>query len=71
MKDMEKQELTQHLSELRDSLLHSLIAVGITSAISYYFIEEIAQWFIAPLYEVLPEDSSLIFISYQEAFFFI
>lgn len=71
MENMEKQELTQHLKELRDSLVHSLIAAGITFAISYYFIEEIGQWFLAPLYEVLPEGSSLIFTSYQEAFFFI
>ncbi len=71
MENMEKQELTQHLKELRDSLVHSLIAVGIAFAASYYYIEPIGQWFLDPLYKVLPEGSNLIFISYQEAFFFI
>lgn len=68
---MEKQTLTQHLTDLRTSLVRSLVAVAAGFALSYSFVEELGQWFVKPLFEVLPEQSSLIFISYQEAFFFI
>lgn len=71
MEPMEKQALTDHLRDLRTSLVRSLIAVAVGFAVSYYFIEDIGQWFVRPLYEVLPEESTLIFTSYQEAFFFI
>ena len=67
---MEKQTLTDHLRDLRTSLVRSLIAVAVGFAVSYYFVEDIGQWFVNPLYEELPEESTLIFVSYQEAFFF-
>ena len=70
MDAMEKQALTDHLRDLRNSLIRSLIAVGIGFAVCYYFIEDIGQWFVNPLFEVLPEEASLIFTSYQDAFFF-
>ena len=70
MDAMEKQALTDHLRDLRNSLIRSLVAVGLGFAVCYYFVEDIGQWFITPLFEVLPEESSLIFTSYQDAFFF-
>ncbi len=70
MGSMEKQRLADHLRDLRNSLVRSLVAVGLGFAVCYYFIDDIGQWFVRPLYEVLPEGSTLIFISYQEAFFF-
>lgn len=71
MEDLEKQSLIEHLGELRHCLVISLIAVGIGFAVSYGFIREIGYWFYKPLFDVLADDSSLIFTSYQEAFFFI
>ena len=71
MDTMEKQALTEHLRDLRNSLIRSLIAVAIGFGLSYYFIDAIGAWFVLPLFEVLPKGSSLIFTSYQEAFFFI
>ena len=71
MNELEKQPLTQHLRELRSCLINSCLAVAVGFAVSYYYIQEIGTWFFKPLYEVLPERSSLIFTSYQEAFFFI
>lgn len=71
METMEKQALTEHLRDLRNSLICSLIAVAVCFGVSYYFIEDIGTWFVRPLFEVLPKGSSLIFTSYQEAFFFI
>jgi Sec-independent protein secretion pathway component TatC len=71
MEELEKQALTEHLAELRQCLIISLIAVAAGFAFSYVFVKEIGQWFFKPLYDALPAQSSLIFTSYQEAFFFI
>ena len=70
MEDFEKQMLTEHLTDLRSCLISSSIAVGLGFALSYAFIKDIGNWFLKPLFEVLPEQSSLLFTSYQEAFFF-
>ena len=71
MDKFETQMLTEHLADLRSCLIHSFIAAGIGFAISYAFIKEIGNWFFKPLFDVLPDKTSLIFTSYQEAFFFI
>ena len=71
MDELKKQALTEHLAELRSCLIYSILAVVIGFAFSYAFIKQIGEWFFRPLFEVLPEQSSLIFTSYQEAFFFI
>ena len=68
---MKKQALTEHLRELRQCLVTVGIAVIAGFALAYYFIMDIGRWFLAPLYDVLPKGTSLIFVSYQEAFFFI
>ncbi|MDH4320337.1 MAG: twin-arginine translocase subunit TatC [Desulfobulbaceae bacterium] len=70
MDEFQKQALTEHLAELRSCLIVSLIAVGVCFAAAYGVIEEIGEWFFKPLFDVLPDQSSLIFTSYQEAFFF-
>jgi Sec-independent protein secretion pathway component TatC len=69
--DLEQQPLTEHLAELRGCLIATLVAVGVGFCVSYYFIQDIGYWFFKPLFDVLPDESSLIFTSYQEAFFFI
>ena len=68
---LDKQSLTQHLAELRSCLVISMAAVAGGSAVAYYFIRPIGDWFFRPLVQVLPENKTLIFISYQEGFFFI
>lgn len=70
MDEFQKQALTEHLTELRSCLIVSLIAVAICFAGAYSVIEQIGEWFFKPLFDVLPDKSSLIFTSYQEAFFF-
>ncbi len=70
MDNLQKQSLTEHLTELRRCLINIIIAVIVGFGVAYYFSEDIGRWFLKPLYEVLPKGSSLIFISYQEAFFF-
>ena len=71
MDEFQKQMLTEHLADLRSCLIRSFIAAGVGFAICYGFIKDIGDWFFKPLFEVMPEQTSLIFISYQEAFFFI
>jgi Sec-independent protein secretion pathway component TatC len=70
-KAFEQLALTEHLRELRSCLIVSFIAVFIGFCLSYTVIRPIGTWFFKPLTEVLPEGTSLIFISYQEGFFFI
>ena len=67
----ESQALTDHLRELRSCLIKSLLVIILGFAVSYGFIKPIGTWFFKPLIDVLPENSSLIFTSYQEGFFFI
>jgi len=68
---MNKQSLTEHLAELRSCLIYSLAAVAVGFGVAYTYIQPIADWFFRPLVRVLPKGKSLIFISYQEGFFFI
>ena len=69
-KQNEAQTLTEHLADLRSSLVWSLVAVAVGFAAAYAFIRPIADWFFRPLTSVLPPGKGLIFISYQEGFFF-
>lgn len=68
--EFEDQTLTDHLRDLRKCLIISFIAVFVGFCVSYGFIKPIGAWFFKPLVEVLPQDTSLIFTSYQEGFFF-
>ena len=68
---LSQQTLIEHLAELRSCLIISLSAVVVGFAVAYSFIQPVAAWFFQPLMNVLPAGKSLIFISYQEGFFFI
>lgn len=67
----QKSPLSAHLTDLRRALVRSLVAVGVCFGLTYSVYEPIGQWFLTPLFAVMPGDSSLIFVSYQEGFFFI
>jgi len=71
MDEFQKQGLTEHLRELRTCLIYSVLATVAGFALSYSYSKELGQLLFKPLYEVMPEGSNLIFISYQEGFFFI
>jgi len=71
MDELKQQALTEHLAELRQSLIYSLVAVCVGFGICYSYAKEIGGWFLKPLSDVLPSGSTLVFTSYQEAFFFI
>ncbi|PIE58607.1 MAG: preprotein translocase [Desulfobulbus propionicus] len=64
------QTLSEHLADLRSCLVYSMLAIMIGFGAAYGIIRPVAGWFFAPLVKVLPETTSLIFMSYQEGFFF-
>ena len=70
MDDLKKQVLTEHLRELRQCLIISIAAILAGFALCYSFIKDIGHWFLKPLFDVLPKDTTLVFTTYQEAFFF-
>ena len=59
-----KQEMTfvQHLVELRDKLLHSVIAILIIFVPLFFFKDDIYTFIAAPIMDVLPEGSNIIAI---------
>ncbi len=71
MDEFQKQALTEHLAELRQCLIHALIATAVGFAIAYSYSRELGEWLFAPLHAAMPGQGSLIFTSYQEGFFFI
>jgi len=64
----EKMSFIDHLGELRQRLLWSLLAVVIFFIPAYYFSNEIFDFLMKPLIENLPEGSSLIFTRPAEGF---
>ncbi len=69
--DAEQKELalTEHLRELRDRLIKSMIAVGVGFALCYAVIEPIFSFLARPLDDILPPGTTIVFTSYPEAFF--
>ncbi len=70
MEELPQQPLTEHLADLRRCLIASLAAVGVGFALCYGVAQRLADFFFAPLKQVLPPGSTLIFTAYQEGFFF-
>jgi sec-independent protein translocase protein TatC len=61
--------LSKHLEELRKCLMISAGAWLVAFVGCYSFAERLFEWISAPVREVLPEGSSLVFISATEPFF--
>ncbi|HID97912.1 MAG TPA: twin-arginine translocase subunit TatC [Thermodesulfobacteriaceae bacterium] len=61
--------LVEHLTELRNRLMAGFVAAALGCAVCYAFIEPIFAVLARPLEAVLHPDTTLIFISYPEAFF--
>ena len=57
-----------HLKELRQRLIVSLISVVLFGALSYVFAEQIAQFFMTPLFLASPDLIKLVYTSLPEAF---
>ena len=69
MSSENKTPLTGHLTELRDRMIHSFIAVGVGFVIAYCFKERIFAVLTAPLIKAMGENSKMIFTGLPEAFF--
>lgn len=65
----DKLPFTAHLAELRIRLISSFIAVGAGFLISYAYIEQIFEFLMRPLIQVMPPGSPLVFTSLTEGFF--
>jgi len=65
----EKMPFTDHLQELRTRLVRVLVVVGIGCAFCWYFKEQLFQIITRPLYQVLPQNSFMIYTGLPEAFF--
>ena len=60
--------LRPHHQELRQRLIRIFASVILFTAIAYYFSEEIASFFIAPLYSATPLMKKLVYTNLPEAF---
>lgn len=64
----ERRPFFEHLRELRERLIRSLVAIGIAFVITYAFKEELFSFLMQPFLKVMPKGSSFIFTSVTEAF---
>jgi sec-independent protein translocase protein TatC len=62
--------LTEHLEELRWSLLKSVLAITVSACVCYYFSDVVFGFVVAPLRQNLQPGQNLIGTSVTEAFFF-
>jgi len=69
MSSENKTPLTGHLTELRDRLIRSFIAVGLGFIVAYCFKERIFAILTAPLIKAMGDNSKMIFTGLPEAFF--
>ena len=58
----------EHLDELRKRLIYSLISLGVGVGIACLFIEQLYQFVMRPMQQMLPPGGKLIFIEGPEAF---
>lgn len=61
--------LIEHLVELRNRLVISLIAFGVAFVVCYFFAERIFAFLVEPLYKIIGPDQRLIYTGLTEAFF--
>lgn len=61
--------LVEHLEELRRRLLRALLAWLAGFALCYHWAQELFVWFSAPVLQVLPPGSSMVFVQATEPFF--
>ena len=57
-----------HLEELRQMLLISFLAIFVFSVIAYIFSEQIARFFMIPLFRAQPTPIKLVYTNLTEAF---
>ncbi len=63
------EEIKPHIAELRKRLAISIGTIIVLFFVMFAFWEPLLDWMTAPLVEVLPEDSKIVFTKVPEAFF--
>ncbi len=63
------EHLGTHLHELRQRLLVAMLAVVVCSGVAYAYVEPIAEFLMAPLFQACPDLKSLVYTNLTEAFF--
>ncbi|MBF0188476.1 MAG: twin-arginine translocase subunit TatC [Magnetococcales bacterium] len=69
MNAQEKAPLIEHLIELRQRLMYSVLAILIGFFICYGFSQHIFNFLVRPLYDVMGPDAKMIYTGLHEAFF--
>lgn len=59
---------SSHLQELRRRLLVSALAVMATSALAYFFADQLVRFFVSPLFNAHPGMGKLVYTNLTEAF---
>jgi sec-independent protein translocase protein TatC len=62
------EQFRPHQEELRKRLIHSFLALALTSSIAYLFKDHIAAWCMKPLYLAYPQLGKLVYTKLTEAF---
>jgi sec-independent protein translocase protein TatC len=64
------QEMTflQHLGELRKRIFYSFIFIVVFFSVSWFFVNEIFNWFTVPVVQFLPEGKKLAYTSLTDPF---
>ena len=63
-----KMSFLDHLDELRRRIIYSVTAIGVGFVISFLFINDIFDFIMRPLQELLPPGGTLIYTDPTEAF---
>ena len=64
-----RMSLMDHLRELRQRILYSLVAAFVAFLLCWYFVEPVFNFLTRPLLDVLPEGSTAMYTTLPEAFF--
>lgn len=68
--DIGEMSLVDHLQELRKRIIISLIAVGITSTVSYFYAEKLVNFIAAPAGKLYFMNPAEVFFTYLKVSFF-
>jgi len=63
-----KMSFLDHLDELRRRIIYAVISVGVGFVIAFFFIDQIFDFIMRPLQQVLPPGATLIYTDPTEAF---
>lgn len=66
--ELQRMSLVEHLEELRQRIIRSVIAVGIAFVGCWVFVEDIAEFLARPIYRALPENTRLTFLGVTDPF---